>query len=75
MTTVTVTVKSAGQTVERIISRQIGRYVPGVVEKTLALNPELAGLGPILPVGTSFDIAFPSASEISEATEVVQLVD
>lgn len=75
MATVTVTVKTMGQTVERIVSRQIGRYVPGVVEATLDANPGLADSGPVLPVGTSFAIPLPSADEIAEATSVVQLVD
>lgn len=75
METVSVTVKSMGQTVERIVSRQIGRNVPGVVEATFDLNRGLADHGPILPVGTTFLIPLLTEAEIAKSDEVIVLTD
>jgi phage tail protein X len=37
---------------DSMIWRRHRRRTPGLVEKTLELNPGLADLGPILPIGT-----------------------
>lgn len=75
MSTITITVKSRGQTVERAIHRRLGGSVPGLVEATLAANPGLADLGVTLPVPTSFLMTQPTDAERAAGIDVVQLVD
>jgi phage tail protein X len=47
-------VSSEGVSVDLAIWQTYRRPIPGLVELTLDINPGLAGLGPILPVGTKF---------------------
>jgi phage tail protein X len=46
-----------GDTLDLLCSRHLGTTAGGVVEATLKLNPGLADLGPILPVGTLVHLA------------------
>lgn len=50
-----------GDTLDALCWRHLAR-TQGVVESTLELNPGLAGLGPILPVGTLVDLPLPTAT-------------
>lgn len=75
MATVTIAVRSAYMTAERVVFRQLGRYVPGVLEATLDTNRGLAALGTHLPVGTSIAIAQPTTAQLAEAVEVIRLTD
>lgn len=52
----TQTVRTAATTLSLMIWRRFLRPMPGLLEDTLGRNPGLADLGPILPVGTSFDL-------------------
>lgn len=71
---VTVTVTGQGQTVDAIVSRLLGRYVPGVVEATFDANRDLAGAIHI-PVGTRVRIPMPTAAEVEQSTAVIFLTD
>lgn len=48
------TVEGVGQTVELVLWRRYGRrgQTAAMLTATLALNPGVAALGPILPLGT-----------------------
>jgi phage tail protein X len=45
-----------GDTVDRIVWKHYGRQSSGVVEAILASNPNVAGLGPLLPLGTRVEL-------------------
>lgn len=51
-----ITVAGDNLTLSLIVWRRYKRPVFGLVEATLDRNPGLAELGPILPVGTVFDL-------------------
>lgn len=51
-----VTVEAEGLTLPLIVWRRFRRPMPGLVERTLDLNPGLAALGPVLPLWTTFDL-------------------
>lgn len=59
----TVTIEGDGLTVSVIVWRRFKRPMPGLVEAIYDLNPGLADLGPILPVGTSFNMPIPIPRE------------
>jgi len=64
----------AGDTVDLLCWRTLGTTSGGVVEQTLALNPGLAQLGPVLPVATV--VTLPTVSAAVPATiETVNLWD
>ncbi len=50
------TVRGEGLTVELVLHRKYGVRGRDLISQTLNLNPGLAGLGTILPLGTTFDI-------------------
>ena len=54
------TVEGDGITVSLLVWRRFRRPMPGLVEAILERNPGLAGLGPILPVGTVLEIPVPT---------------
>ncbi|MEW6166068.1 MAG: tail protein X [Pseudomonadota bacterium] len=60
-----------GDTLDLLCRRHLGATA-GVTEAVLAMNPGLAALGPILPMGTS--VALPDAPPAA-ATKIVQLWD
>lgn len=63
----TITVRGEGITVDLLLWRKYGVRGRGVVEATFALNPGLAALGPILPLGTLVTLAdLPAAPKVSE---------
>ena len=55
-----VTVEGDGLTVSLIVWRRFKTQMPGLVEQVYDLNPGLAELGPILPVGASFLMPIPT---------------
>lgn len=55
-----ITVEGDGITVSLLVWRRFRRPMPGLVEMILERNPGLAGLGPILPVGTVLEIPVPT---------------
>ena len=50
-------------TVSLIVWRRFKCPMPGLVEQILDINPGLAELGAVLPVGTSFDMPVPTPRE------------
>lgn len=60
-----------GETLDLIINRHYG-YTAGITEQVLTLNPRLAELGPILPMGTI--ITLPDAPT-QAAAPLIQLWD
>lgn len=61
--TQTVTVEGDALTVSLIVWRRFIRPMPGLVEAILDANPGLADLGPILPLGTVFEMPVPIAQD------------
>lgn len=59
-------------TLELVVWAALGRQDDGVVEETFALNPGLAALGAILPVGTFVELPEPQAPKPA-LRETVQL--
>lgn len=55
-----ITVEGDGITVSLLVWRRFRRPMPGLVEAILERNPGLAGLAPILPVGTVFELPVPT---------------
>jgi phage tail protein X len=51
-TTELITVDKAYTTVPGLIWRRYRRRMPGLAEQVFALNPGLAAVSPILPIGT-----------------------
>jgi len=62
----TVTVSGEGVRLDRILARRDRRLAPGLVEAALELNPSLAALGPIIPVGTVVRLPPPAAEAAAE---------
>jgi phage tail protein X len=54
-----VTVLGEDLTVSLIVWRRFHRPMPGLVERTLDINPGLADLGHYLPLGTEFYLPIP----------------
>lgn len=72
----TLTAGQEGMTLDLLLFRRFGRDVEGLVEATLALNPGLADLGPILPLGTMVVVEPPApAPRGRKARPVVSLYD
>jgi phage tail protein X len=61
--TQTVTVEGDALTVSLIVWRRFKRPMPGLVEAILDTNPDLADLGPVLPLGTVFEMPVPVPQE------------
>lgn len=62
-----------GDTVDLLCLRHLGATGNGVVEATLAANPGLAALGPVLPTGTLVNLV--QASQESATAATVNLWD
>lgn len=69
----TLEVKTDFVTVDLLLWRRLGVEVPGLVEKTLALNPGLATLGPYLPVGTLVELELDTPTDTAPAQRVTRL--
>ncbi|MCD9124026.1 tail protein X [Cupriavidus sp. UGS-1] len=61
-----------GDTVDLLVFRHFGR-TRGLVETVLEMNPGLADLGPILPIGT--EVELPSAPADQPTKPLLQLFD
>ena len=57
--TETVTVEGDALTISLIVWRRFKRPMPNMVDAILDANPGLADLGPILPLGTIFEMSVP----------------
>ncbi|TIT04675.1 MAG: phage tail protein [Mesorhizobium sp.] len=71
----TVTVKSEGMTLSALLARHYRKVFAGMVAKTFALNQDLAGSGPYLPVGCVVTVMSPAemAAEGAAAKPVIDL--
>lgn len=58
-----VTVAGDALTVSLIVWRRFRRAMPGLVDQIYDMNVGLADLGPILPVGTTFNMPIPIPRE------------
>ncbi len=70
MTIETLIVKEDFTTLDLLLWRRFGREIRGATDSTLAINQDLAELGPYLPVGTEVDIEIPQV----KAEPVVKIV-
>lgn len=59
-------------TLDLVVWIVFGRQDPGVVEQAFMLNPGLAGLGAVIPVGTYVELPEPQAPKPA-LRETVQL--
>lgn len=75
MAEVTVTVRGERLTVEKLVHRQMGRYVPGLVEATYERNHGLGRLGIFPPVGTTFVIPDVTKEQDEASVTPIRLVD
>ncbi|HEV7251438.1 MAG TPA: tail protein X [Shinella sp.] len=72
----TITVRGEGITVDLLLWRKYGVRSRSVVEATFALNPGLAALGPILPLGTLVTLAdLPAAATKVDERLAISLFD
>ncbi|AZO38745.1 hypothetical protein EOA27_24390 [Mesorhizobium sp. M2A.F.Ca.ET.037.01.1.1] len=73
--TETVTVKSEGMTLSALLARHYRKVFSGMVAKTFALNQDLAGSGPHLPVARVVTVMTPAemAAEGAAAKPVIDL--
>lgn len=60
-----------GDTIDNLCQRHLGTTSGGTVEATLAENPGLADLGPVLPAGTPLTLVQP----IRNTDQTVKLWD
>jgi phage tail protein X len=66
-------VSSEGVSVDLVIWQTYRRPMPGLLELTLDINPGLAGLGPILPVGTKFRLPLVRPPAAPTRADVIHL--
>jgi phage tail protein X len=71
----TVVVESVGFNLSRIIWRRFKKPMAGLLEETLAANINLAALGPVLPVGTTFRLPIPDQAKLKNILPIVRLWD
>ena len=62
-----------GDTLSAICWQHYGTTAGGIVEQVLEANPGLAGLGPLLPMGTL--ITLPAVTPVTNTEELIQLWD
>lgn len=74
MSTITevVTVEGDDITVSLIVWRRFKRPMPLLVEAILDANPGLADLGPVLPLGTVFEMPVP-VPQVNQVLEPIRL--
>lgn len=71
----TIVVKGEGITLSLLVWRRFKRKTAGYVERVLDINPGLADLGPILPVGTAVVLPLDAEELRPEDPKVVKLWD
>jgi len=70
----TVTVEGEGVVLDAILARKFGAVrARSLVAETLGLNPGLASLGPVLPLGTVITLPNPPSVDTFTARPVVSL--
>jgi phage tail protein X len=70
----TIIVQRTRTTVDLLLWRRFGIAGARLVEATLQLNPGLAGLGPVLPIGTK--VVLPDAPSAAQAgSPTLRLLD
>jgi phage tail protein X len=75
MTIEILTIENEVTPVDLALFRRFKREVPGLVEKTLAMNPGLAALGPFPPIGTTFKVEVPAPAARREPRKIIRLTD
>ena len=70
----TLLVAHEATTLDLLLWRRFRAATPGMVERTLDINPGLAALGPTLPVGTLVEIEVPTPGAVN-ALPVITLWD
>lgn len=65
-----VTIQGEGITLSLLIWRRFRSPMPGLVERTLDINPGLAALGPFIPLGTVVRLPVPAPRKKREVTPV-----
>jgi phage tail protein X len=75
MSKVSITTRARYLTVERIVFKQLGGYVPGAVEATIDGNFGLAANPDHLPVPTTFEIPQPGDEALRATVAPIRLVD
>ncbi|SON55542.1 Phage Tail Protein X [Hartmannibacter diazotrophicus] len=68
-----ITIRREGRTLDGVLFAEYGVDGRKVLAETLAANPGLAALGPILPLGTVVTIPDLPAQDKAAATEIVTL--
>jgi phage tail protein X len=63
-----------GDTLDLLCHRHLGRTA-GVVEEAYQLNPGLAAIGPVLPMGYEVNLPEPAAAAQAETKPTIQLWD
>jgi phage tail protein X len=71
----TVTIQGDGITVDLIVYRRFRRPMPGMAERILELNQDLADLGPFLPIGTQVLIPIDAPNRQPAEKQAVRLWD
>lgn len=61
-----------GDTLDLLCHRHLGKTA-GVVEAAYELNPGLAALGPVLPMGYPVTLPEPAAAAVAEIKPMLQL--
>lgn len=69
-TTERITVTSENVTLSLIVWRRFKRSMPGLVERTIALNPGLADVGAFLPVGLTINLPIPVEKQNRDVTPI-----
>lgn len=70
-----VTIRARGITLERLVFKIVGGFVPGLVERTLEANPNLAQVTDELPLGTRLTIPQVTEPERARTVVPIRLVD
>lgn len=65
-----VQVAQDGMTLDLLVWRAFGRQDQGLVEQTLALNPGIAAVGSILPIGTRVVLPPSQAAQTAKRNSV-----
>jgi len=66
----TITIQGEAITASLLVWRRFKRPMPGLVERVYALNPRLALVGPVLPVGTVLRMPIPVTKAEPDITPV-----
>lgn len=69
----TITIRGEGISLDLLLWRRYGVRGQGLVEEALVLNPGLAALGPVLPLGTVVTIPDLPPAASAPAVKVVSL--